>query len=222
MVKIKKQIVVFTMGLLYLLLSPIQIQSKIIRLDRYGNVVSENPTDSVSIANNSNAEEKRESFFPGKTKSLAFSHFTWGAEAGASIDLTSHDLPTFDADVLLGYKNKYIKLAGIGVGIHRSIHSGNNFIPIYAVLRTSFRKRPSLLFMNIQAGYSLNTVKSTGTVGDFYSALGVGINLQQTSVAKSYIILSCAYQNFSEGSRAKINIDTRDVFYAKLVVGVNF
>jgi len=219
MVKIKKQIAVFTMGLLYLLASPGLIQSKTIKPNLNRNAVSANLTDSVFIAN---AESKRESFFPGKTKSLAFSHFTWGAEVGASIDLTSHDLSTFDADVLLGYKNPYINIAGIGAGIHRSIYSGNYFIPVYAVLRTSFRKQPSLLFLNIQAGYSFNTVKRVGTVGDFYSSLGIGINLQQTAVAKTYIILSCAYQNFSEGSRAKINIDTRDVFYAKLVVGVNF
>lgn len=222
MVKISKKIAVFTIGLLYFLAPAPQAVAKKVKLSQDGTVLNAGSAAGNLERDTVDNDDARESFFPGKTKSLAFSHFTWGAETGASVDLTSHDLSSFDADVLLGYKNPYIKLAGIGAGIHRSIHSGNNFIPVYAVLRTSFRKKPSLLFLNIQAGYSFNTVKGAGTVGDFYSALGVGINLQQTSTAKSYIILSCAYQNFSEESRAKIDIDTRDIFYAKLVVGVNF
>lgn len=163
-----------------------------------------------------------ESLFPGKTKSLAFSHFTWGAEAGSSLDLTSHDLSTFDVDLLLGYKNSFIKMAGVGAGIHRSIHTGNNFIPVYAVLRTSFRRTPSLLFMNLQAGYSFNSFSNSETVGDFTGALGVGINLQQSRMSKSYIILSAAYQYFSQVNKEKIDIDTHYIFFARLVIGVNF
>lgn len=227
MVKIIKPIAIFTMGLAFCLASILTVEAKKITIPLQNATTSVDANrDSVARAvvkeEVTNTGNTRESFFPGKTKSLAFSHFTWGAEAGASVDMTSHDLSTFDVDVLLGFKNKFIKLAGIGGGIHHSIYSGNNFIPVYAVLRTSFRSKPSLLFLNLQAGYSFNTVKHSGTVGDFCSAIGVGINLQQSNIAKSYIILSCAYQNFSEASRVKTDIDTRDIFYAKLVIGVNF
>lgn len=164
----------------------------------------------------------RESLFPEKTRTLAFSHFTWGAEAGASLDLTSHDLSTFDVDVLLGYKNSFIKMAGIGAGIHRSIHTGNNMIPVYGVIRTNFMRRPTPLFFNLQAGYSFNTFNNSGTAGDFYGAVGLGVNLQETRLAKSYIILSCAYQYLSEENKIKSDIDTHYIFFAKLVIGVNF
>lgn len=163
-----------------------------------------------------------ESLFPGKTQSLAFSHFTWGAEVGSSLDLTSHDLSTFDVDVNLGFKNSFIKMAGIGAGIHRSIHTGNNFVPIYALLRTSFRSQPSLFFFNLQAGYSFNTIKGNDTMGDFTGSLGIGINLQQTRMAKSYLLLCAAYQYYSRDNKLAVGIDTNYIFFARLMLGVNF
>lgn len=208
MVKIFRSAIFFTMGLLSL--SPCAAS---------GN--AEDQVTSVSLQMPDNTSE-RESLFPERSRSLAFSNFTWGAEAGSSLDLTSHDLSSFDLDVLFGYKNSYIKMAGIGAGIHRSIHTGNNFIPVYAVIRTNFRRTPSLLFLNLQGGYSFNSFSSSGTVGDFYGALGVGINLQQTNTSKTYVILSGAYQYFSEGNRMKTDIDTNYIFFAKLVIGVNF
>ena len=225
MVKIIKTIIVFAMGLLFFS----QAHASEIRETDTGKMnysQSDNRTerDIQNIENTgvSDDDNIRESFFPQKSRSLSFSHFTWGAEAGSSLDLTSHDLSTFDVDVLLGYKDSLIKLAGIGAGIHRSIHTGNNFIPVYGVIRTSFRRKPSLLFMNLQAGYSFNTISDNGTLGDFYGALGVGVNLQQTQRAKSYIILSAAYQYFSQANKEKINMDSNYIFFARLVVGVNF
>ncbi|MCM1369666.1 MAG: hypothetical protein NC204_04770 [Candidatus Amulumruptor caecigallinarius] len=153
---------------------------------------------------------------------LYFSHFTWGAEIGSSIDVTGNDMSTFDVDVALGYKNDFIKLAGIGAGIHHSIHAGNNLIPLYVVLRTSFRKQPSLLFFDVKAGYSFNTISGSDTMGDFYASTGVGINLGKSFKAKPYIVLSCAYQRFSDTHLETIYLNNGNIFFANLVFGVNF
>ncbi len=225
MVKITKYVTVFTMGLLFLSLSVSPAAAKRIKIDISGNArqtEADTPLATDSVAVPAPADEGPGVIFPGKSHSLAFSHFTWGAEAGSSLDLTTNDLSTFDVDVVLGFKNSFIKLAGIGAGIHRSIHTGNNFIPVYAVLRTSFRRKPSLFFLNLQAGYSFNSISDAGTLGDFTGALGVGINLQQSSVAKSYIILSGAYQYFSTANLQKIDLDQHYIFFARLVIGVNF
>lgn len=226
MVKIIKNITVFTMGLLFMSVSVAPAMGKRIKIDISGNARQTEAAAPIAVSDSvpavAPADDGPGVLFPGKSHSLAFSHFTWGAEVGSSLDLTSNDLSTFDVDVVLGYKNPYIKLAGIGAGIHRSIHSGNNFIPVYAVLRTSFRRKPSLFFLNLQAGYSFNSISDAGTVGDFTGALGVGINLQQTSVAKSYVILSGAYQYFSTGNLQKIDLDQHYIFYARLMIGVNF
>ncbi len=153
---------------------------------------------------------------------LSHSHFTWGAEAGTSIDLTAHDMSTFDVDVLLGYKNSFLNMAGVGVGIHRTIHTGDNFIPIYATLRSSFRPGRSLMFMNMRFGYSFNTIGDSPTFGDFNAAIGVGFNLSQSRRARTYILLNLAYRHFNERNKNMISLDTSYVYIAQLLFGVNF
>lgn len=165
-----------------------------------------------------------EPLLPDKKDGLWKSHFTWGAEVGSTIDLTGHDLSTFNVDLLFGFKNSFIKMAGVGIGIHRAIQNGTNMIPVYAVFRTSFRKKPSLLFLEAQAGYSFNTWKThTGDyLRDFTSALGFGINLSQSRRAKSYIILSASYLYVNESHQQLLELDTNNLYGVNLSFGVNF
>lgn len=190
--------------------------------------VKSNPVNPNSMAINTeealndSIEEVRESLFPGKSPSLAFSHFTWGAEVGASIDMTANNMSSIDADVVLGFKNSFIKLAGVGAGIRRSIRNGNTFVPVYGVIRTSFTRRPSICFLNLQAGYSFNTFESSDNFGNFVCALGIGFNLMQTRMAKSYIIASCGFQHYCDHHSESIGIDTNNIYTARIVIGVNF
>ena len=183
-------------------------------------------TESKEIVKTDTIQQKqnteRESIFGGN-RPLDTSHFTWGADLGASIDLTANDMSTFDLDFILGYKSKLFKIIGLGAGIHRTVQKGDNFIPVYALIRTSFTKRPSLLFFNARLGYSFNTVNDSPTFGDFNSALGCGINLYQTSKAKTYIILSAAYRYFNQRHREYISsFDQHYIWIAQLQFGVNF
>lgn len=165
----------------------------------------------------------RESLFPQKSKSLANSHFTWGAEAGTSIDLTANDMSTFDVDVHFGYKNKWFQMLGAGAGIHRTVKGGDNFIPIYASLQTSFRPKPSLLFLSIKAGYSFNTISDSPTFGDLVSAIGCGVNLSQSRAAHTYLILSVGYRYFNRRHIDMIEkISTHYTYLAHLSFGVSF
>lgn len=180
------------------------------------NAENTNSIDSIQAAN-------RESLFPESSKSLAKSHFTWGAEAGASLDLSGHDMSTFDVDVLFGYKNSYIRMLGIGAGIHRTIQGGNNFIPIYATIQTSFRKKPSLLFMSARIGYSFNTINDSPTFGDLASTLGIGINLSRSRLASSYILLSAGYRYFNKRHIDMVDrLNQHYVYIAQLRFGVSF
>ncbi|MDE7402488.1 MAG: hypothetical protein K2M87_03650 [Muribaculaceae bacterium] len=175
------------------------------------------PTDSLEQVS------LKESLFPKASRSLADSHFTWGAEVGSSLDLTSHDLTTIDIDAFLGYKSKLIKLIGIGAGIHRSIHTGNNFIPVYLSFRSSFRSKPSPCFLSVKAGYSFNRVYGAKkSDGDVTASLGLGINLQQSRIAQSYVIISGTYQYFNRGLVSTTDLNRRYIFFATLAIGVNF
>lgn len=176
-----------------------------------------------TIANDSLRAASRESLFPEKSRSLATSHFTWGAEAGASLDLTGHDMSTFDVDVLFGYKNAYMRMLGLGAGIHRTVQGGDNFIPLYATIQTSFRKKPSLLFMSAKIGYSFNTISDSPTFGDFMSSLGMGVNLSTTSFAKTYIMLSIGYRYFNHRHIDMVQrLDRHYVYIAQLRFGMSF
>ena len=169
-----------------------------------------------------NRETGRESIFGGN-RPLHTSHFTWGADLGASLDLTANDMSTFDLDFILGYKNSLFKTLGVGVGIHRTVQSGDNFIPVYALIRTSFTSRPSLLFLNVRLGYSFNTIEDSPTFGDYNAGFGCGINLSQVKKAKTYIILGVAYRYFNENHRDYVaRLDTQSVWLAQLQFGVNF
>ena len=180
--------------------------------------------ETAGIANDSVATTKteRESIF-GNSPSLDKSHFTWGAEFGSSIDLTGHDLSTFDLDVVLGYKNPVIKTAGLGVGIHRTVQGGNIFIPIYALVRTSFTSRPSICFFNAKLGYSFNTIEDSPMFGDLCSSLGCGVNLSQSRKAKTYIIVGAGVRCFNERHKNMVEkLDTHYIWTAQLQFGVNF
>jgi len=165
---------------------------------------------------------ERESIFPNATRNLAYSHFSWGAEIGSSIDLTGNDLSTLNADAYIGYKNKFIRFVGAGVGIHRAFGSGHNFIPIYAIFRSSFRTKPSLFFFHLQAGYSFNTISDSPTFGDVCGSIGVGINLAMSRKFQSHLLLACGFRHFNKRHQTTTNIDTSSVALAQIAFGVNF
>lgn len=169
------------------------------------------------------SDNESDVIFPKAGGSLSFSHFSWGAEVGSSIDLTSQDLSTFDIDAQIGYKNSIIKLIGVGAGIHRGFHTGTNFIPVYLVFRSSFRRKPSLFFLNLQAGYSFYSISHAKSQGDLTGSLGLGINLSKSSSANSFVILSANYQRFSNSTViANSMLEDNNVFFAKLAIGVSF
>ena len=165
----------------------------------------------------------RESIFSDVHRPLGiFSHFTWGADLGASIDMGGCDMSTFDADVFFGYKNAIIKTVGVGAGIHQAFGNGHNFIPVYAMFRSSFRRKPSLFFFDAKAGYSFNTISNSHSQGGIYGSVGIGINLAISKHFQSHIILSYGYFGMSAINAEDINYDGRHINYAQLRIGANF
>lgn len=164
----------------------------------------------------------RESLFPEGSRSLAGSHFTWGAEVGFALDMTGNDLSTFNIDAIFGYKNPLIRTAGVGVGIHRSIGNANMFIPLYALFRSSFRRQPSIAFLNLKLGYSFNTLSDTETKGGFQADLGVGFNLAMSKRFQSHLILSCGYFLLDRNQALSTNLSVRNIYLAQLMFGMNF
>lgn len=166
-------------------------------------------------------EQKRESIFGGDTRNLSTSHFTWGVEAGSSIDMTGNDMSTLDANAFFGFKNSFIHTLGAGVGINHGFGTGDNFIPIYFMLNTSFRKKPSLCFLNFKAGYSFSTLDAEH-LGSTNASLGVGFNLARARNYRSYITLSYAFRHFNKSDVERIRINDQNVSMAIISFGISF
>ena len=167
-------------------------------------------------------EENTESLFPNVSGNLSASHFTWGAETGMSVDVSGYDSSTFNVDAIIGYKNSMFRILGAGVGMHRALGSGDTYIPVYALMRTSFSKRPRLLFLSLKAGYSFNTIGDAPTFGDVNAAIGMGINLAVRRNFQTHIILSYEFRHFNQRHRSSIQLDAEDISLASLTFGVNF
>lgn len=149
-------------------------------------------------------------------------HFAWGAEVGSSVDLTGNNLTTFDANIYCGWKNSFFQMAGVGVGMQRSIGNGNSFIPFFAMLRTSFRNRPSRFFFNLKGGYSFNTLSSGHSKGGFQFSAGGGMVLKRTKLLQSYIMLAYGYYHISHTQVDELNLDIKHVDFAQIIFGITF
>lgn len=163
-----------------------------------------------------------ESIFGNRGDDLHRSHFTWGIELGSAIDVTSHDMSTFDADLLVGYKSDYVRFLGAGIGIQKAFGSGSTFIPVYAAFRSSFSSKPKLLFMHAKAGYSFNTMSGNPRMGDICGALGLGINLARTRNYNTHIVLGYEFRHFNSKHREALELDTDNVSLINLSFGINF
>lgn len=153
---------------------------------------------------------------------LSETHFTWGGEIGASVDLGGNDMSTFDVDVMFGYKNKIIKTLGVGAGIHRAFGQGSNFVPVYAVIRMYFSPDHKLFFLNLKGGYSFNSFSEHGSQNGLKGCIGIGCNLSQGRKANSHLILSCGYFRLDKQMIAANGDLVRDIFLGKITLGVNF
>ncbi len=170
----------------------------------------------------SETHDPKDALFPEGTQSLIKSHFTWGAAVGSSIDLSGYDTSTFDVDVMFGFKNRLIQIAGVGAGVQRSFGNGNNFIPVYAIFQSSFRKKPSLCFLHLKAGYSFNTVGDATTYGDVASSIGLGFNLARKKSFRSYFIIAYGFRHFTKRHKTNMNLDAENISLAQIGFGINF
>lgn len=127
-----------------------------------------------------------------------FSPFTWGADVGAAVDASGHDMSAFTIDAYFGCSNPYIDIAGIGAGIDMMVSNSCRTFPIYGIVRTSFRRRPSLCFMDFRCGGAINNMSNGSTLNAFYISPGVGFNLALSPKFKSYFIVSYTYNDIGK------------------------
>lgn len=119
--------------------------------------------------------------------------FAWGAEVGPSIDMGGDDMSTMNLHACFGYRNKWLKFAGIGAGIDVMLSNSSRSFPIYALVRSSFSTKPKLLFGDLRVGVAYNQTSGIPDRTNFYISPGLGIELARGKSFSSHLVLSYSY-----------------------------
>ena len=131
-----------------------------------------------------------------------WSYFVWGAEVGGGIDMTSNDMSTVNLDAFFGYRNSWLDVLGIGAEVNMMLSNSVRAFPVYAMLRTGFSSRPTLLFMDLRGGVVFNNLTSSRQQTRLYLSPGIGVNLAGGRTFQSYVTLSYVYNgmdSFTDG-----------------------
>ena len=124
-------------------------------------------------------------------------HFTWGVDAGSSIDISGNDLSSIDTEAFLGYKNNIVQALGVGVGLHSALGNSFTLIPTYAIVRTNLSVNHPLCFVETKLGYSFNSFNNGESQNGIYCSAGIGFNLYTSEKVRSHIVLSYSFSGLN-------------------------
>ncbi len=179
------------------------------------------PSDEFSEA----IENARANKYERHTKSPSFTkpkntdnRFTWGADAGSSVDMSATGMSAIDLSINLGYKASYVRFLGLGAGITSMIENSSRIYPVYALFRSSFSRRPRFCFLDLRAGAAVCNINDISTQVNFYGSLGLGITLAHSRRFSSHIVLAYTFVPLSGEARHQFD----NFHFATLRLGVAF
>ncbi|MDE6206901.1 MAG: hypothetical protein K2M55_03740 [Muribaculaceae bacterium] len=147
--------------------------------------------------------------------------FAWGADAGASIDLTNQDMSDIEFSAFFGMRRGWINFLGIGAAADFMTSNSARSYPIFVDFRTNFRNRPSLLFWGVRAGVSLNYLEHAHFQSGAYVSTGLGINLARNKTFCSYIYLGYTFRHRDPIEGIQVH-DFHNIHYASAKIGITF
>lgn len=169
-----------------------------------------------------NSQPEREAIFDTTDRSLANSHFTWGAEIGTSIDIAGYDLSTFDLDFNIGYKNSLFNSLGVSCGVHRNFHHGTYYVPFTAMTRVNLNPNNPWGFLQFNVGYSFNTVGETKSAGAFTFGTGIGFRLAYSRRFSSHVSVGYSYMRLAKTQQTMLDKRRTNVDLIHVRLGINF
>lgn len=148
--------------------------------------------------------------------------FAWGADAGASIDLSGNDMSTIDFNAVFGMSRGWIDFLGLGVEADIMTSNSCRSYPIYVNFRTNFLNKPSLLFWDVKIGASLNYLEHNHQQTGIYGATGLGINLARSSKFSTHLIIGYTYRERKTVVGDEMTHHFKSLNYASVKIGVLF
>lgn len=149
--------------------------------------------------------------------------FAWGADAGASIDLTGSDMSDINFSAQFGFRRGWINFLGLGLGADLTTANSCRSYDVFADFRTNFVKRPTLLFWPVRMGASLNYLERNHEQTGFYGSTGIGINLARGKNYCSYMIIGYTFRERRHiRSEEGMSHDLKNLHYATVKIGISF
>lgn len=148
-------------------------------------------------------------------------HFAWGADAGASIDMSAHDMSAIDFNAAFGMRRGWINFLGLGLGTQISVSNSSRCYPVFAEFRTNFRDKPSLFFWDVRAGIAYNQTDFNQEYTGFFGYTGAGINLARSTKFTSYMTLGMTFRSGKDNFNDTTSHQP-DIYTATCKIGVTF
>lgn len=147
--------------------------------------------------------------------------FAWGADAGASIDMTGNDMSAVDFSAFFGMRRGWINFLGVGAEANIVTSNSCRYYPLFLDFRTNFVNRPTLFFWGLRVGASLNYLEDNWHQVGLYGLTGVGINLARSRNFCSHIFVGYTYRQ-RRTPDAEAAPKMSDLHYATFKLGVTF
>lgn len=123
----------------------------------------------------------------------AGTHFVWGAEAGAGIDMSNNDMSSIDFNASFGLSRGWINMLGVGAGVNMPVSNSCRSYPVFAVFRTDFSRQLRLCFLDVRGGMSLNYLARDQQQTGIYGSVNLGVNLATGSKFRSYVLIGYTF-----------------------------
>lgn len=147
--------------------------------------------------------------------------FAWGANAGASIDMSGQDMSAIEFSASFGMRRGWINFLGVGMGADLITSNSSRCYPIFIDFQTNFRNSPTLFFWSIRSGISLNYLEHNHDQVGAYASTGLGINLARGNSFCSYMFIGYTFRQ-RNNIEDEFNHEFKSLHYVSCKIGLNF
>lgn len=119
--------------------------------------------------------------------------FTWGADLGAAVDMSGHDMSALGIGAMFGMEWRWIRFLGVGAEADVMVANSSRAFPLSVIFRTDFSKTRRLLFMDLRGGVAPSYFDHDRQETVPYISAGMGITLASGRTFSSHLSLSYSY-----------------------------
>ncbi|MCM1067846.1 MAG: hypothetical protein NC418_09775 [Muribaculaceae bacterium] len=148
--------------------------------------------------------------------------FAWGADLGASIDMSGNDMSSIDFGLAFGMKRGWINFLGVGAQANIPVSNSFRSYPLFLLFRTNFTDRPTRVFWELKGGVSLNYLEHNHQQTGIYGSTGIGFRLAGNAKFSSHMFMGYSFIQRRKVVGEEMTHDFTDLHFATVKIGVTF